>query len=214
MKTARIGLRGPRGFTLVETLVGLAAAATLMATIVACSITLQRSFFWSADYAEQSLAQLRSLDFVTRDVRGARGVWIDGSGEFLTLELPATYASYDPQGNPTSAPVTPVIVRGQPQYGDPAQPVSIWYYRNGDSLIREQWMPAVGGWSVAAVATGIKSFQAQLVGAGNLVRMTVTFLPKLRDGQEHQNRTAMSATVAGRAMVLKWDGTRGGGGEL
>ncbi len=201
-----------RGFTLVEALVGLAASASLMAAIVASSVTLQRSFFWSADYSAQSLAELRSLDFVTRDVRGARSVSIFSSGEVLALELPDAYTSYDAQGNPTSAPVTPVIVRGQPEYGDPTQPLLVTYYRDGDSLIRQLFVSASAQNSELVIATGIKSFQAQFVGGGNLVRTTVTFQPRYRQDAECEARTAMSATVASRPMRMKYDDSSGGGG--
>ncbi len=201
-----------RGFTLVEAMVGLAASATLMATIVASSVTLQRSFYWSADYSEQSLAELRSLDFVTRDVRGARSVTILSSGEVLTFELPDAYSSYDTHGNPTSAPVTPAIVRGQPQYGDPANPLVITYYRDGDTLVRQQFVSATVQNSELVIARGIKSFQAQFLGGGNLVRATVTFQPKFREGPESEARTALSAIAAARPMRMKYDDRGGGGG--
>lgn len=203
---------GRGGFTLLEALVGLAASAALMASIVASSVTLQRSFFWSSDYSEQSLAELRALDFVTRDTRRARSVSIFSAGEVLSLELPDVYSSYDAQGNPTSPPITPAIVRGQPEYGNPLQPLLVTYYRDGDALIRQQHVTASAQNSELVIAGGIKSFQAELVGGGNLVRATVTFLPKFRQGEESQARTSMSATVAARPMRMKYDDSSGGGG--
>jgi type II secretory pathway component PulJ len=209
MKHSLYSHRG--GFTLLEALVGLAAAATLMASIVASSVTLQRSFYWSTDYSDQSLAQLRALDFITRDVRGATSVSLFSSGEVITMELPDAFSSYDAQGNPTSAPVTPVIVRGQPQYGDPTQPIVVTYYLVGTSLRRHQMVPATAQVSELVIATRISSFRAQFVGGGNLVRSTVTFMPRLRNDPASEVNTAMSATVAARPMTLKYDDLGGGG---
>lgn len=188
------------GFTLLELLVGMGASAVLMASIVASSVTLQRSFLWSANYSEQSNAQLRVLDFVTRDIRRARAVSIDSTAGTLTLELPDTYSTYDAQGNPTSAVITPTIVHGVPSYGAAGQSVVVTYYRNNEALMRSQYVTSSGITTDLLIANGIRSFQAGLVGGGNLVRSTVTFRPRLRGDNASENRTAMSATVAARPM--------------
>lgn len=199
-------------FTLMEAMIGIASAATVMAAIVASSVNLQRSFYWSADYSDQSLAQLRALDFVTRDIRRARGVSLYSSGEVVVLEIPDTYSSYDAQGNPTSTPVSPTIVRGEPQYGDPSEPLWITYYRSNDTLLRNQVVTATGQTTEVAVASGIKSFRSEFIGGGNLVRSTVTFLPRMQNDPDSELRTAMHATVASRPMIIKYDDATGGGG--
>jgi prepilin-type N-terminal cleavage/methylation domain-containing protein len=198
-------LASSRAFTLLEMLVGIAATGVLMAAIVGSSLTLQRSFYWSADYSAQSLAQLRALDFITRDTRGARSVGVLGTGTVLALEVPDLYSSYDAQGNPTSAPVNPTIVRGQAHYGDPAQPLLITYYLDGESLKRAQTVQATAQTNEHVIATGIRSFQVELLGGGNLVRATVTFLPKFRDSAASETATALSATVAARPMTMKYE---------
>ncbi len=193
------------GFTLLELLVGMGASGVLMASIVASSVALQRSFLWSANYSEQSNAQLRALDFVTRDVRRSRAVSVTTTDQWISLEIPDTYTSYDAQGNPTSALRNPVIVRGNPEYGDPALPIYVVYYLNGETLMRSQSVSASGVSTELVVASGIRSFRSELVGGGNLVRTTVTFRPRLRGDQASEDRTAMSATVAARPMRMKYE---------
>ena len=192
------------GFTLLELLVGMGASGVLMASIVASSVALQRSFFWSANYSEQSNAQLRALDFVTRDVRRSRSVSVTSTDQWITLEIPDTYTTYDAQGNPTSALRDPVIVRGNPEYGDPTLPIYVVYYLNGETLMRWQSVSASGAITEVVIASGIRSFRAELVGGGNLVRATVTFRPRLRADQASEDRTAMAATVAARPMRMKY----------
>jgi prepilin-type N-terminal cleavage/methylation domain-containing protein len=204
MKGAPSFTRHTTGFTLVEMLVSIAAAGALMASIVASSVALQRSFFWSANYSEQSLAQLRALDFVTRDVRRASGVYVLSMGQVLTLEIPDAYASYDAQGNPTSAPVSPTIIRGKPEYGDPTQPLVVTYYLNGATLLRQQFVSATAQNSELVVATGIRSFQTEIVGGGNLVKTRVTFRPRLRP-DTMEATTEMSALAAARPIRLKYE---------
>ncbi len=204
MKGAHRSLAFRAAFTLLEMLVSMAAAGALMASIVASSITLQRSFYWSANYSEQSQAQLRALDFITRDVRRASGVYVLNMGQVLTLEIPDTYSSYDAQGNPDSAPISPTIVRGRPEYGDPTQPLFVTYYLYGATLLRQQFVSTTAQNSELVIATGIRSFQTEIVGGGNLVRASVTFRPRLRP-ESMEATTEMSALAAARPIRLKYE---------
>ena len=195
------------GFTLMEMLVGMASAASLMACVVGSSVALQRSFYWSTDYATESMAQLRAMDFFTRDVRGAKSVSTYGSGQVLVLEIPDAYSSYDAQGNPTSPLVNPTVLLGTPEYGDASLPVVVTYYMVGTSLRRQQVVQATGQTTELVIATGLSSFTVSFVGHGNLIRATVTFQPRLRQGAQSEAGTAVSATAAARPVKVKYADT-------
>jgi hypothetical protein len=188
-------------------MVGMASAGALMACIVASSVALQRSFYWSTDYATESVAQLRVMDFVTRDIRGAKSVSLLSGRHILALEIPDAYSGYDAQGNPTSAPVDPAVLHGAPEYGDKTLPLIVTYYMVGSSLCRQQIIQATGQVNELVIATGLSNFEAEFVGGGNLVRATVTFQPRFRSDAQSEARTAVSATVAARPARTKYEET-------
>ena len=203
MTSARRRTKHCFGFTLFEMLVATAASTSLLATIMLSSVTLQRSFYWSSEYAVEANAQLRAVDYVTRDLRGAISVTIPTGGQILSMDVPDYYSSYDAQGNPTSAPVDPVVIRGMPEYGDPALPVSVTYFLNGDALLRQQIVQATGQTTSVVVARNLSDFTATLVGQGVAVRFDLTFARRNLSGSSGTPAGTVGATVAARGLRLK-----------
>lgn len=193
-----------RAFTLIEMLVSMSAGAAILASVVYSSISLQRSFIWSSDYSADSIAQLRAVDYITRDIRGALTVTIPPGGQTLSLEMPDYYAAYDAQGNPTGVPVDPTIVNGVPQYGDPARPVAVTYFVSGTSLLRDQVVLASEQKTQVVVASGISDFALSFAGLSTVVKFSLTFTPKHRAASAASTAgTTVSATVSARTIRFK-----------
>ena len=105
------------GFTLFEMLINLGIAAAMFAAALAAGVSATKSLYVADDYSNESNEQLRAMDFLARDIRGAIAFTIPGGGSSLTLSLPDYYASYDAQGNPNGSPRDPVITNALPEIG-------------------------------------------------------------------------------------------------
>jgi prepilin-type N-terminal cleavage/methylation domain-containing protein len=191
-----------QGFTLVEMLVSLAAAASLLTTVLLSSVALQRSFYWSSEYSATSVAQARVVDFITRDLRGALTVTMPPGTRTITMELPDRYSSYDAQGNPTSAPVDPAIVDGRAEYGNPALPVVVTYYVAEGRLIRQQVIQATNQISASIIGREVTDFTASFINSGSAIRFSATFGGNTVSGSPTVAGSMVSAKVTPRAPRL------------
>ena len=191
-------------YTLLELLVGVTIASAIFATILTSGVAIYRSCASVDDYSYQANEQLRAVDYISRDLRCALSVTIPVGGQTLALTLPSIYPTYDAKGNPTSAPVTPAIVNGAPVYGNPAQPVSVTYFVTGNSLLRQQTVPALGVTNSRVVARNVSNFQMNFVPLSTVVNFTLTFAPRVHQGMTTpQAGTTVAATVATRMLRIK-----------
>ena len=191
-------------YTLLELLVGVSIASAIFATILTSGVAIYRSCAAVDDYSFQANEQLRALDYISRDLRSALTVTIPAGGLTLALTLPATYTTYDAKGNPTSALVTPAIVNGAPLYGSAAQPVSVTYFVNGNTLQRQQTVPALAQTTTRVVARNVSNFQMSFVPLSTVVNFSLTFAPRQHQGTTTpQSGTTVAATVATRMLRIK-----------
>ena len=203
MKRLRHTVRGRGAYTLLELLVGVTTASAIFAIILTSGVAIYRSCSAADDFSVETNAQLRSIDYVTRDFRNATAVTIPSGGATLTLTLPDCYAGYD-GGMPTSEPVDPVIVDGVPVYGDPSVPVVLNYYVSGGVLIREQFVTATSQTTRLVVATGVNAFSVTMMPLSTAARVSIQFTPKPHPGNAAlRPAAAISATVAARMLRIR-----------
>src|SRR3954465_4193675 len=91
-----------RGATLAETVVAAGVFAILCVAFITGSISLQRNFSNTKDYARNHSAQLRISDYIARDLRQSVTFSQVGSGQDLvmTLTVPNFYDSTGTPRNP------------------------------------------------------------------------------------------------------------------
>ena len=120
---------GPRAaFTLVEVMIGAAVASSVLAALAIGSITLQRTFAAVEGFGTAQSDQMRTLDYITRDVRRAKSLTITTSPTVLTLTVPNYIDSS------TGLPLTPSLSGGVISYGT----TTITYSLSGSNLVRDQ----------------------------------------------------------------------------
>ena len=191
-------------YTLLELLVAVTTASAIFVVILTSGVAIYRSCSAAEDYSYEANEQLRAVDYVSRDLRGALEVSIPVGGDTLTVTLPDCYSSYDAAGIPTSAAIDPVIVNGRPEYGDVSQPLTVTYYVTDGTLIREQFTPSTGGNSQMTVATNVSAFSASFEPLGSTARFSLMFAPKAHPGNTAlRPGTTVSATVNARKLRQK-----------
>jgi Tfp pilus assembly protein PilW len=194
----------PWAYTLVELLVGVAVSSAIFGTILISGVAIYRSFLSADDYSYQANEQLRAIDFISRDMRSALSVTIPPGGQTVALTLPDIYTTYDAKGNPTSALVNPVITSGTPGYGNAAQPLSVTYYVSGNSLLRQQRVPATAQTTTKIVASNVNDFTLSFVPLSTVVNFSITFTPrKHRVSANLKAGTTVTASVAARMLRIK-----------
>jgi type II secretory pathway component PulJ len=133
--------RTPRaitGATLAETVVAAGVFAILCVAFITGSISLQRNFSNTKDYARNHSAQLRISDYIARDLRQAVSFSQTGSGQQLVMTLTVPNF-YDASGTPR----TPVVnADGSVSYRDasvtpPKVTSTIRYFINNQIMYRE-----------------------------------------------------------------------------
>ena len=201
MKPLKALASGREAFTMVEVIIGMAVAAAMLAATLYAGSGLLRSLYAADDYSGESNEQLRAVDYIARDIRGALTVNIPTGGQTLVLTLPQFYASYDAQGNPAGAPVNPSLAGGTPVYGNVAQPLQVTYFASGQNLIRQQVVQSTGATAQLVVSTNVNNFQLAFVPQGTAVHFAITFQPRQRSASAAlQAGTMLSATVASRQI--------------
>src|SRR3954466_13307579 len=88
-----------RGATVMETVVAAGVFAVLCVAFITGSISLQRNFSNTKDYARNHSAQLRISDYIARDLRQAVSFSQTGSGAALVMIL-SIPNFYDATGTP------------------------------------------------------------------------------------------------------------------
>ena len=189
-------------YTLIELMVGVAVAAAIFATILTSGVAIFRSCAAADDFSNEIGDQMRALDYIARDLRGALSVNI--STGVLTLTVPDAYSSYDADGNPGGNLGDPVIVNGSPRYGDAANPMSITYSVSGGNLVRQQTIPSISQTTSHIVASHVASFQSSFVSLSTAVNYSITFDPLPHPGVTAlRPATTATATVAARMLHSK-----------
>ena len=192
------------GFTLLEMMISVGISGILFAVLLTSGTHILKSLYVADDYSNESNQELRAMDFLARDIRGALTFTIPTGGSSLTLTLPDYYATYDAQGNPTGAPKDPVITSGVPGYGNTAQPLQVVYSVSGNNLLRQQTVQGTGATATLVVCSNVSNFQMNFVSLSTSVRYSITFLPKYQGASATlQAGTTLAGTVCARTMRLQ-----------
>jgi type II secretory pathway component PulJ len=192
------------GFTLIEMMISLGAGISMLLALTASSASLQKSFYSMQDYADESVAEMRVMDYIGRDLRAANTVTIPTGGQTVSLQLPDIYSSYDVAGNPASNLVTPTIVNGVPQYGDAAKPLVISYFVSGTQLIRQQTIQATGQQNQMVIASNVNDMQMNFTNVGTVMQYQITFAPRYHLGNTSTRPgTVVRGTMSVRAIRFK-----------
>ena len=189
------------GFTLLEMMISVGISGILFAVLLTSGTHILKSLYVADDYSNESNQELRAMDFLARDIRGALTFTIPTGGSSLTLTLPDYYATYDAQGNPTGAPRNPVITSGVPGYGNTAQPLQVVYFVSGNSLLRQQTVQGTGATATLVVCSNVSNFQMNFVSLSTSVKYSITFLPKYQGASATLRAgTMLAGTVCARTM--------------
>jgi len=206
LKTLHSYRHGAPAFTLVELLISLAIAATIFVTITLAGVANMKTLAIADDYSSQSQSEMRTVDYVVRDLRRATTVTLPSGTTPLTLTIPDYYTSYDSEGNPTGSPVTPTITSGTAAYNGGTTPLLVTYSVNASGqLIRKQTIQATGAVCNLVVCPNVTNFQVTFppLQPSTTVTFSITFQPnyQLTSAMLTAGST-LSATVAVRAIRL------------
>ena len=192
------------GFTLLEMMISVGISGILFAVLLTSGTHILKSLYVADDYSNESNQELRAMDFLARDIRGALTFTIPTGGSSLTLTLPDYYATYDAQGNPTGSPKDPVIASGVPGYGNTAQPLQVVYSVSGNNLLRQQTVQGTGATATLVVCSNVSNFQMNFVSLSTSVKYSITFLPKYQGASAAlQAGTMLAGTVCARTMRIQ-----------
>lgn len=182
-------------------MIAMAVSAFMFAATLTAVVTLQRSLTSTIDFARGTTDQQRVLDYIARDLRRALTATVSGSNQTLTVTVPDTYSSYDSQGNPTGAIVTPTITSGKVNYGDPTKPITICYYLSGNQLLRQQTIGATGAVSTLVIADSVELMQSSFQDLTSVVTYSVTFAPNMTTSDRSSSSARQSTTLTGCTSV-------------
>ncbi len=197
------------GYTLAQLMVGVGVASVVLLGLVLGSISLQRSFVGTDQYATAQDAQLRVMDYITRDLRRAKSVSVTPDGSQVSVTVPDYYSAYDSNGNPStrsnvnSQPLDPVITTSSPVFGSNAPTITYYVDATTQSLIRQvNW--TAGGTakqSSTTIADAVQSFQLGFTNTSNsVVTVTITFAPIL---ERNSQATARAGTTLSASVTLR-----------
>lgn len=141
----------------------MAISSALVGGLLVSAYTIQRSFQASQHHILAQAQQLRLLDFMNLDLR--RALTVQTQTERLTVTIPDFY---DENGYPRD----PVIKNGAATYG--TTPVTISYYRDGDSIYREE------AGTKQKIASDVSDFKFELKDQGQSISVSFTFLPRFQ----------------------------------
>ena len=200
MRTAQPLLRNHRGFTLLEAIIATGVVSLMFAALLSSSVSLQRSFAASDQYSTAKTNQVRTIDYIARDLRSALSVdLLTGVDKKLRITLPDYHQSYDSRGNPTGAPVTPTLVGTTVDYGDPLKPLTVEYSVKGKSLIREVKIGRTNTTSRSVIGTGVNNFEMAFGQLDSIVNVTLTFSSSFRSASNTLvDSSKLSAAVSVR----------------
>ncbi len=182
------------GFTLVETMVSVAAATVLLAATFTGSIALQKSFRAADDYFATHMQQIRIVDYLDRDVKRALSASVSVDAQSVTVTLPNyiiqagdSEALVDP--SLIGTPRTPTVTRTSsgPQVNYAATTSTVTYSVTGLSIVRIE----NGAVTTIASSTDRLLPQSTDVELANTeyTTTTVTFLPIFTSGNATVSRS-------------------------
>jgi Tfp pilus assembly protein PilW len=198
MKRLDLLSRSRRAFTVAELMIGAAVTCVMFTAMLAGMVALQRSYSASSYYAEAVNDQVRALDYIVRDTRGALTSAISVDQNTLTLTLPDYYSSYDAQGNPNGPPRGPTIspTSSNVVYGDPTKPITVTYSVTNGALIRQVKIGATNVTAQAVIATGIDNPDFSFSAVDSTLTASITFSPRFRGISSSTSiPTTRSATI-------------------
>ena len=175
------------GMTIPEVMIAAAVASLLSAAMVTGAILLQKNFRASMQYARDQAKQARLLDYIALDLRRATTASV-ASG-VLTITIPDYY---DANGLPRD----PTLSMGRVYYNSPTAAVTIRYFQQNGQVIRQE------GTATTIIADGVQDFQMTFVNQGQVVEVSITFLPTFQqNGQGVRAGTAVYARTLLRNLL-------------
>jgi prepilin-type N-terminal cleavage/methylation domain-containing protein len=183
--------RKPRGFSLIEVMIAMSISSLILGAAYTSIFTVQRMVKSSVEYSTSKTTQLRLSDYVARDLRCALRIKVytvaaDADGDILEVELPDYY-------DENNKPVTPAIAKYTVNYGNPAVPVKIRYYKYQGKLFRkEDNLPA------QEVADDVKDFEIVLSDLNKVITTQITFtssLTGIKSADAQKNTTVYNTTL-------------------
>lgn len=141
----------------------MAIATGLSAGIIVGALTIQKSFIASRHHVNSQAQQLRLLDYMNLDLR--RALTVNCAGGELTLTIPDYY-------NGLGVPNDPRISKGKISYGIGS--TTIRYAKSGNTICRN-----VNG-TLTTLATDVNDFDITLQDSGQVIGISVTFVPRYR----------------------------------
>jgi len=173
--------RAVAAFTLVELLVAAAIAVSIVGSLFAASIALQREFSAAADQSGAQRDQMRVVDYVTRDLRRATAVSVTNSGSKLILSIPD---HRDPSNGGTRVPT--ISAEGLVAYGNPSHTVS--YFIEGSTFLR------IEEGAEKVIANTVEQFDVAQ-NAPSVVTFTIGFSPHVSWRRVGGTPTTLTSTV-------------------
>jgi Tfp pilus assembly protein PilW len=196
MTNDEIRLRSVRaGYTLVEITISTFVCCVAFLAMATAWITLQKSYFAVDGHSESVADQLRALDYISRDARSA--ISTAAGASTLTLTLPDYYFSYDAQGNPTGAPVSPSIVGSTVSYNVSTQPVTVVYSVSNGALSRQVTISRTGAPpATTLVCSGVSNFTSNFTAQTSSLVVSLSFADTFRGVQSSANPgTTVTANI-------------------
>ena len=169
-------------FTLVELLIGMGVSAVMLAGLLTSTLSLQRSYKASEYYSAATADQVRALDYIVRDTRGATTAVASATGDSLTLTLPAFYTAYDAQGNPATGavPREPVFsTTTAATYGTAAEQLTIVYSVSSGKLIRQVKVGTAAA-TESIIASDVDNFDFDFAALDSTITASLSFSPRFR----------------------------------
>ena len=181
MKQQPLHLRARAGFTLFELSISTAVSLVAFIVLLTSYIGLQKSYAAVDAHSKGVVDQLRALDYISRDARGAFTTTV--ANGVLTLSLPDYYSVYDTQGNATSAPVNPTITGSTVNYNTAAQPVTVVYSVNNGALNRQITVPRTGVTSTSVVCSNVSDLTSNFIDNTGYLFVSLSFADQFRGVQ-------------------------------
>lgn len=205
--------RSSAGVSIAETLISISITAFAIGAIYVGSVTLQKSFRASQQYAATQAAQLRVIDYVALDLRRAVQWKAESGGTELTILIPDYYdGDVEDRTAPRPSPRYPRVAKnGGVYYGDTSTDlVKIRYYAvertdsHGTKLkdIRRE-VTRDGKTREKVLVTGAQDFEPlydeDADTKGQIVHTKVSFPPSFRpfinSGDAYRDGTTTFATT-------------------
>ena len=174
------------GFTLLETLIATGISGLIIAAFLTSTFVLQRSFRATEAYSAAKRDQMRLTDYLALDLRRALTVQTATTGStLLSVTIPDYY-------NADGTPRDPITNRLVAQYGDPAKPVTVTYFKQGASVFRSE-----NSGKATEIANNVDDFQITVEDLNKVIKTRISFLPSFRNaaGTAAREATTLHNTI-------------------